>query len=90
MYKLILHKNLRSKNYTQEELEENFERTFELIDLTAETNRGNFLKELLRLREVIADIYVHRKKIPDAAHSLLKIIYATLISLDKEAFALLM
>ncbi|MBI5412477.1 hypothetical protein HZA43_04925 [Candidatus Peregrinibacteria bacterium] len=59
------------------------ERAFELIDLTVQWSRSNQQKELLRLREVLADFY----QTPDHfSESELKQICRTLLSFNAEAF----
>lgn len=68
-----------------EEIKDCYERALELLDLTIETVRGNLLGELLRFREVVASNYIKEKiDLKDNQN-----LYNTLISLDKDAFNLL-
>ncbi len=59
-----------------------YERALELLDLTIETVRGSLLRELLRLRDVVALKYF-RKEMDWSANNR---IYNVLISLNKDAF----
>lgn len=77
---------IRSKSSIEkgnaEEVKECYERALELLDLTIETARGSLLRELLRLREVIASCYIKGIITINDNRS----IYVTLISLNKDAF----
>jgi hypothetical protein len=63
-----------------------YERSFELIDLTVEDNKwSGRLRELLRLREILADLYIQKSK--DA--KLNRLAYDALISMHPESYNLL-
>lgn len=72
-----------------EPFKKSLERAFELIDLTVEVNRSNFefVRELLRFREVLAGIYADPE--PTARFNEMRILSRTLLTLDPEAYNLL-
>ena len=80
----------RAANWIEKDqnLESNmcYERAFELIDLTVEDAkwRGR-LRELLRLREILAELYLQESK----DSRLNRFAYDAIISLDPEAYNLL-
>ena len=63
-----------------------YERAFELIDLTVEDNkwRGR-LKELLRLREILAELYLQESK----DGKLNRLAYDAIISMNPESYNVL-
>lgn len=72
---------LRKSDYS--EVKNCYERCFELLDLTIETTRRKGeLKELLRFREKLAELYI--QKIPSI--SVTNNLYKALILFDKDAF----
>jgi hypothetical protein len=73
----------KSQNF---EVNQCYARAFELIDLTVEdTKWKNGLKELLRFREVLADLYIQKNK--DAAMN--KKAYEVLLTLSSESYNIL-
>ncbi|MFH0948531.1 MAG: hypothetical protein V1833_06005 [Elusimicrobiota bacterium] len=90
----------RAKNWLDkndlEETENCYERGFELLDLTVcqwrTTSSKNSLRELLRLREVMAEQYVditRKKNTPMERSSKLSVLYNTLLLLNKDSYNLL-
>ncbi len=77
------------KSCLWEPFKASLERTLELIDLTVEANlpNGEFVREVLRFREVLAEIYIDPVAKANAAEfkSLMKV----LLTLDPEAYNLL-
>jgi hypothetical protein len=68
------------------EVNQCYERAFELIDLTVEdTKWKNGLKELLRFREVLATLYIQENK-DDAMN---KKVYDVLLTLSSESYNIL-
>jgi pantothenate kinase len=68
------------------EVKKSYERAFELLDLTiAVTRERNRLKELLRFREMLANLYVRGKRKETYHKELLKI----LLTLDSKAYKVL-
>ncbi|MFN3533553.1 MAG: hypothetical protein ACK41Q_13765 [Candidatus Brocadia sp.] len=69
-----------------EEVTNCYERAFELLDLTVSiVKKENLLREMLRLREVIGNEYVKKKRDLRTTETILKV----LISLDSESYNLL-
>jgi len=69
-----------------DEVDNCYERAFELLDITISvTGRKNKLKELLRLREVLSSQYISKRKDLNINKQLLK----ALILLDKDSYNLL-
>lgn len=63
-----------------------YERAFELIDLSVADPKWNkHLKEILRMREILSQLYISKKKAKDLNYKLMK----TLISLTPESYNLL-
>ncbi len=59
----------RAKNWIEkndlQEVSNCYERALELLDLTVEiTKSGNRLKEYLRLREMMGELYIEKKGMP--------------------------
>jgi hypothetical protein len=77
------------KNRLPKPFKASLERTLELIDLTVEANlaRGEFVREMLRFREVLAEVYV------DSTHSMnaskFRFLTKILLTLDPGAYNLL-
>jgi hypothetical protein len=60
-----------------------YERIFELVDLTVEDKKWkNALYELLRFREVVAELYIQQEK----DYEMNSIVYNALISMSHESF----
>ena len=75
----------RIKKNDWEEVNNCYERAFELLDLTVSlTEKKNKRKELLRLREVIASQYIVEKK----DFEINELIFKTLLSLNPESYAM--
>ncbi len=72
---------LKKKDYT--EVKNCYERAFELLDLTIETSKKEGeLRELLRFREVLAELYIQKEpKIKENNE-----LYQILLLFDKDAF----
>ena len=63
-----------------------YERAFELIDITASLlPRKNILKELLRLRELMSEVYIEQSYSRETN----ALIYSSLLSFSPESYALL-
>lgn len=77
------------KNGLPEPFKASLERGFELIDLTVEVNssEGNFIKEMLRFREVLAGIYIDPN--PHARLAEFRSLMKVLLTLEPEAYNLL-
>jgi len=81
----------RAKNWflrnDLEEVNNCYERAFELLDLTINlTTRKNLLKELLRFREMLAVQYLSSKNTEDIQKNIIQNqkLFNVLISLDKD------
>ena len=85
----------RAKNWLDkndlEETKNCYERGFELLDLTVSTARNkNFVRELLRFREVMAGQYMDiTAKKNTAQKDKLSVLYDTLLLLNKDSYTLL-
>jgi hypothetical protein len=67
-----------------EDVDRCYERAFELTDFTVEDRKwSNSLKELLRFREMLGDLYINKNK------ALNKLVQSALIALSSESFNLL-
>jgi hypothetical protein len=77
---------VRAKSWLEKndflEVQHCYERALELLDLTITIAKGNFLRELLRFRELLAENYF--KNFFNLEEN--QILYQVLISLNKRAF----
>lgn len=76
-------KNMLAKNDTCE-MKQALERAFELLDLTVENARENLQYELLRFRELLGELYLHRNPNSESIQRLTN----ALLSTNREACAL--
>jgi hypothetical protein len=80
----------RAKNWIEKkqnfEINQCYERAFELIDLTVEDSKWkNGLKEILRFRELLAELYLQNNKNAKMNQSL----YDILLTLSVESYNML-
>ena len=78
--------NAIKNSFSYNEMKENMERIFELIDMTVAVNKGNFRKELLRLRDLFAEIYLFDESTLKISQKYIELLYKTLLSLNSKTY----
>ncbi len=78
--------NAIKNSFSYNEMQENMERIFELIDITVEVNKGNFRKELLRLRDLFAETYLFDENTLKISQKYIELLCKTLLSLNSKTY----
>lgn len=77
-------KNALHEGRSRSEVIDNFERLFELIDLTVAVNRGGLVKELLRIRDIFASEYIRKEEDKgEMQKDMIDKLYSVFFSLNK-------